>query len=234
MQLNLRDVSRLLKVSEQTVCRWIEHGMIPAHKVCEQYRFNRAELLEWATARNMALSPEIFQEPDSDENHLPTLHEALKSGGVYYGIKGSDKPSILRSMVEKFTVLKEGDREFVLSGLLAREALASTGVGGGIAIPHVRNPIILNVQASMIALGFLETPVDFEAFDGKPVQCLFTLISPTVRIHLHLLSKLAFALRDSQFKKLLLRQAQSEEVLKKIQKIEEASRSSAKEKAKAQ
>src|SRR5438034_985186 len=62
-----------------------------------------------------------------------------------------------------------------------REALQSTGVGDGIAIPHVRNPIVLHVSRPMITLCFLERPIDFGALDGKPVHVLFSLISPTVR-----------------------------------------------------
>ena len=49
MQLTVRDVARLLNVSEKTIYRWIKEASIPAYRVNEQYRFNRAELLEWAT-----------------------------------------------------------------------------------------------------------------------------------------------------------------------------------------
>lgn len=232
MELKVRDVAKLLKVTEDTVYNWIEHGMIPAHKLHDQYRFNRAELLEWATRRNITLAPELFQEANADEANLPTVYDALESGGIYYGIKGSKKSVILQTVVEKLPLLKEKDREFVLNGLLAREALASTGVGEGIAIPHVRNPIVLNVQSSLVSLCFLEKPVDFESLDGKPVQCLFTLISPTIRTHLHLLSNLAFVLRDSQFKKLLLQQAKADELLKRVREIGGISKNAATDKKK--
>jgi mannitol/fructose-specific phosphotransferase system IIA component (Ntr-type) len=88
------------------------------------------------------------------------------------------------------------DREFLYKVLLARESLGSTGIGDGIAIPHVRNPIVLHLSRPIVTLCFLERPVDFGALDGQPVNTLFTLISPTVRAHLHLLSRLAFTLRD--------------------------------------
>ena len=72
-------------------------------------------------------------------------------------------------------------------------------VGEGIAIPHVRNPIVLHLSRPTVTLCFLERPVDFGALDGQLVTTLFTLISPTIRAHLHLLSRLAFALRDPKF-----------------------------------
>ena len=62
------------------------------------------------------------------------------------------------------------DREFLYQVLLAREALGSTGIGDGIAIPHVRNPIVLHLSRPTVTLCFLEQPVDFGALDGQPVS----------------------------------------------------------------
>jgi PTS system nitrogen regulatory IIA component len=93
------------------------------------------------------------------------------------------------------------DPDFLLQVLLAREALGTTAVGDGIAIPHVRNPILLQtMQPAAITLCFLATPVDFGALDGGPVRILFLLTSPTVKVHLHLLSRLAYALHDGPFR----------------------------------
>ena len=114
------------------------------------------------------------------------------------------------------------DREFLLRVLLARENLQSTGIGDGIAIPHVRNPIVLHVARPMIALCFLEKPVDFGALDGKPVSVLFSLISPTVRAHLRMLSRLSFALSDAGFKNAIIGQASREEILSHARRVEAA------------
>ena len=137
----------------------------------------------------------------------------LESGGVFYRLAGTNKPAALRSVVEVLRLPDKVDREFLLQVLLAREALESTAVGDGIAIPHVRNPIVLHVPQPLVTLCFLETPVDFGALDGQPVHTLFTLISPTVKAHLHLLSRLAFALRNPDFKALIVRQAGRDEIL---------------------
>lgn len=219
MQLMVRDVAKLLKVSEKTVYRWITQGSLPAYKINDQYRFNRAELLEWATCHKINVSPEIFQEQDG-ASPMPNLSDALQAGGIFYRMEGSDKPSVLRAVVSHMRLPDEVDREFLLRVLLAREQLASTAIGDGMAIPHVRNPIVLHVAKPMIALCFLEKPIDFGALDGKPVNALFTLISPTVRAHLHLLSRLAFALRDPGFKEAITRQALREQIFAEAQRIE--------------
>jgi PTS system nitrogen regulatory IIA component len=64
--------------------------------------------------------------------------------------------------------------------------------------------------------------VDFGSLDGQPVTALFTLISPTVRAHLHLLSRLGFALRDPAFKKAIVSQASRDEILGALRRVEVA------------
>ncbi len=221
MQLGVRDVSKLLNVSEKTIYRWVNQGILPAYRINEQYRFNRAELLEWATSRRMNVSAALFDEPESNSTPIPSVAEALQVGGIFYRVSGRDTESALRALVEHLRLPEEVDREFLLRVLLAREALQSTGLGDGIAIPHVRNPIVLHVQRPMITLCFLETPVDFRALDGKPVHVLFSLVSPTVRAHLRLLSRLAFALHDPGFKNAVIRQATREEILGEAQRVED-------------
>ena len=222
MQLTVKDVAGLLNVAEKTVYRWIDERKLPGYRLSGQYRFNRAELLEWATANKVNFSPNIFQETEAESGQLPELSDTLQAGGVYYRLSGTDKASALRSVVEILRLPEEVDREFLLQVLLAREALESTAIGEGIAIPHVRNPIVLHVPKPMVTLCFLETPMDFGALDDQPVHALFTLISPTVKAHLHLLSRLAFALRDAEMRSLIARQGNREDILARFRHISDS------------
>jgi nitrogen PTS system EIIA component len=220
MNLTVRDAARILNVSEKSVYRWIKQEIIPVYQINEQYRFNRAELLEWATSRKINVSPEIFAEPEGVDSPPPNLSEALAAGGIYYRMGGTDKASVLQAVVDVMKLPEEVDRKFLYQVLLAREALGSTGIGDGIAIPHVRNPIVLHVVRPMVTLCFLERPVEFGALDGQVVSTLFTLISPTVRAHLHLLSRLGFALRDPEFKAAVTKQAAREQIVESLKKAE--------------
>lgn len=219
MQLTVRDVAELLNVSEKSVYRWITDGNLPAYRVSGQYRFNRAELLEWATARKVNVSPKIFEESEAGAAELPDLAEALQVGGIYYRMGGKNKEEVLRGVVDTMRLPDEVDRNFLLQVLMAREALESTAIGDGIAIPHVRNPIVLHVPKAIVMLSFLEKPVAFGALDGEPVHTLFSLVSPTVRSHLHLLSRIVFALRDPGFKEIILRQGNREEILEGVRRV---------------
>ena len=212
MQLSVKDAASVLNLSEKTIYRWIKQETIPAYRINEQFRFNRAELLEWATSRRIQVSPNIFIEGDESMVSLPSLSDALKAGGVAYRIGGLDQPAVLRAVVDVLNLPEEVDREFLYQVLLARETLGSTGIGNGIAIPHVRNPVVLHVSKPTVTLCFLEHPIDFRAIDGQPVNTLFTLISPSVRAHLHLLSRLGFVLRNQDFQGAVQRRASREEL----------------------
>jgi PTS system nitrogen regulatory IIA component len=64
----------------------------------------------------------------------------------------------------------------------------------------VRNPIVLSMGEPSLTLCFLRQPVDFAAPDGQPLFALFFLVSPTVRVHLQMLSKVAYLLRNQGFR----------------------------------
>lgn len=227
MNLSVKDAARLLSVSEKTIYRWIKQDVVPAYRVHEQYRFNRAELLEWATSRRMGVAAELLDEPESDAAPLPLLSEALEAGGIFYRVEGDNRERVLAEVAQHLRLPEEVDRGHLQQVLLARERIASTGIGEGIAIPHPRNPALLHLTRSTVTLCFLEQPVDFEALDGLPVRFLLTVIAPTLRSHLHLLSQLGFALKNSQFKKILTEEGSREEILAALRQAEtelEASR----------
>lgn len=222
MQLSVRDAANLLNIAEDTIYRWVKEGVLPAYHINEQYRFNRAELLEWATSRQLEISADVFRDKGPARAPLSSLADALEAGDVLYGVEGEDKPSVLRAIIDTLALPPEVDREFLYQVLLAREALGSTGIGDGIAIPHVRNPVILHITRPVVTLCFLKQAIDFQAIDGKPVNILFMLITPTVRAHLHLLSRLGFVLRDRAVKAALTRAAPRGELLAELARAEAA------------
>jgi PTS system nitrogen regulatory IIA component len=220
MELSIRDLTKLLNVAEGTVTRWIKQRGLPAQRVGGQYRVNRAELLEWATANQVRVSLELFDHLEADAEAVPSLAEAMEIGGIQYGLQDTNKDRALRALVQVLPLPDGVDRELLLRLFLAREASASTAIGDGIAIPHVRNPIVLQVARPAVTLAFLSQPVDFGALDGKPVHVLFSIISPTNRSHLQLLSRLSFALHDSELRAAVVRHAPRDEILKEFSRVE--------------
>lgn len=199
MELGTRQVAEYLNISEKKLYQWISQKKIPVIRVGTQYRFNRAKLIEWAITHKIRLSPAIFSEEEPDSTDALRLDETLERGGVFYNVKGTDIPSVLEQVITLMPLPPEVDRVYVLNVLLARESMGSTGLGNGIAIPHVRNPIIMHITQPVVSLCFLQNPIPFNAIDGQPVHTLFTIVSPSSQTHLQLLSRLSYALRNPEF-----------------------------------
>ena len=219
MLIGVKEAATLLGVSEKSIYRWTNQDSIPFYRVQGQYRFRSSELLAWATDRG-AGSPRRTEAEGEEPVPLPSLSEALESGGVHYRVSGGDKASALRSALQVIRLPDGTDAEQLLASFLERESLCSTGLGRGVAVPHSRTPVLRLVRRSVVAVCFLETPVDFDAVDGDPVTTLLIPLATSVRVHLHLISRLAFALRDEELLELLQRQASREEIFEYVKTVE--------------
>jgi PTS system nitrogen regulatory IIA component len=221
MDLTVRDAAKLLHTTENRIYRWISDGILPSYRINDRLRLNRVELLEWATSQNIPVSPEIFREERQAEIPATLLTDAIAAGGVLYDVPGTDRASALRAVCDAVSLPAGVSRDDLYAVLLAREALGSTAIGNGIAIPHPRSPLILSVKQASVTLAFLRQPIDFAALDGKPVDTLFTIISPTVRLHLQVLSHLMAALRDERFAAVLRAKGPAKQILAALRQIEE-------------
>ncbi|NLB56277.1 MAG: PTS transporter subunit EIIA [Lentisphaerae bacterium] len=221
MQLGVSEAAKLLNVSEKTVYRWLNTKLLPAYRINRQYRFERAELIEWVLAHKVNASPALFELSKKQDVPDFGLADALKAGGIRYRIGGIDKESCLKNVVDQMPLLVGAEKDTLVTLLLAREDMGSTSVGDGIAIPHVRNPIVLHIEVPMITLCFLENAIDFGALDGKPVDTLFTLFSPSVRAHVRILSCLSFALQQEEFLKVIKEQGSREEIIDAAERFDE-------------
>lgn len=219
MDLTAREAARLLNVSEDTIYDWIQKGIVPSYRVQERYRINRVELLEWAAARRMKVSPEIFRENGGRPPGL-LLVNALRRGGQLRDLECSDKASALKAVCDRLALPDGVDRQELYNILIAREALCSTGIGNGVGIPHPRGPIVLGISEPNVTLAYLRQPIDYGAIDGKPVDTLFVIVSTTVHVHLLILSHLMFALQDPDFHRLLEEKAALDELLAVLEGIE--------------
>ena len=222
MQLTLPDVAQLFEVSEATVSHWVEDDNLPTALVNSQYRFDRAELLEWATLRKIRFSPRVFHEVNGDHVGEVSLSEALRRGGIAYQVQGSEKRAILRSIIEGLPVPNGFDHDLLLQLFLAREKMGTTAVGDGIAIPHPRTPVLLPVDGAAVRLSFLAKSLDFGAPDGKPVSIVFALVCPTMHEHLQLLARLSLVLREPGFREMLNATPQEDNIHAEIKRVEDS------------
>jgi len=150
------------------------------------------------------------------------LAERVSRGGVYYNIEGDNPVAVLRDIVRIVSLPKTIDRESFLQAVLEREALSSTALGDGVAVPHPRNPVLTDIDQELVAVCFPRRPVSYAALDRRPVFVLFLILSADTRNHLFTLSELSFLCRRADFRDFLSRKPSRQELSDHIAR-EEAS-----------
>ncbi len=149
------------------------------------------------------------------------LVDILSEETIKIPLESEEKRAIIEELVD---VLKKAnkieDRDEVLKAVLDREAIMSTGVGDGVAIPHGKSDGAGDIVA---ALGIARKPVDFEAIDNKPVRLIWLLVGPHGKTgpHLKALSRISRLMHKKEFRERLLRAETAEQVLGEIAKEEE-------------
>jgi nitrogen PTS system EIIA component len=143
------------------------------------------------------------------------LVNLLSEKNICLELKGKNKKSLMVELVD-FMAKSSGtirDKKSLLSILLKREKLGSTGIGGGVAIPHAKSP---KVKAFSIVFARHSTGVDFGALDGEKTYLFFALVSPedNVGSHLKILSEISRLVKDKFVVDLLRRALDTKEVLR--------------------
>lgn len=220
MQLTLRQATSYLNVDEPTLRSWIKKRGLPAHRINEQLYLNAVELWQWATENGITVSRRLLDDARQEVDEVPPLSTLLEAGGIHMDVGGADKGGVLRDVVARLPLPGDLDREFLVTVLEAREAMGSTGIGDGIAIPHARNPILLHVEQPVVGLCLLRHPVDFDAVDGLPVHALFVVISPSIPVHLKILARLGLVLRDADLRRLLKGRAGADDIRHCLKELE--------------
>ena len=199
MKLPVQALASALDLPVSTIERWIRQGRIPIQPSGTEVVFSHAALEKWAATHNLPFSLNGDQATDPRPKTFDSLVSAMQRGQVCHRVAGTNAATALRSAVDRIDFLSVDTRDTLFEKLIERERLASTGIGNGIAIPHPRDPLPQAPEQPVITTCFLENPVDFSAIDDQPVFVFFLLTSPTVKDHLHLLSRLSYCIRDKAF-----------------------------------
>ncbi len=219
MKLSKNDVAEILRLPVSTIERWIRQGSIPYNKSGGECVFYSDKIEAWAKSKRLAIHGK------NDAPARPPAVEDLRvagcmeKGGFFYGLRCADAVSAITQACERLPFGEEARLE-ILEALIAREKLASTGVGKGVAIPHPRTPQERHVTEPMIVTCFLEEPVDFSSVDELPVSVVFLLLSPDLKTHLKALSMLARLLGDDSFVSFLKTAPRGEALLEEVARRE--------------
>jgi PTS system nitrogen regulatory IIA component len=138
-----------------------------------------------------------FHRAESQETKAMPLADILTPDAVFPSLKANNKKLALQELAAHAARITGQDSRKIFEILLQRERLGSTGVGNGVAIPHGK---LANLSRIHGVFARLETPIDFESLDGKPVDLIFLLLAPedAGADHLKALALIARLLRDDK------------------------------------
>ncbi len=218
MSMQAKDIAQMLHLSERTVRRWVQEGKIPAYQFHRQYRFDRLELQDWMLKRAYFRNEkQLLPKPESYPHgavsvreHL--LYRAMSKGGVFDGIEGESKIEVISLATALIARKLNADADIIKEMLVDREAMSSTGILNGVAIPHTRD-FLLPKPVDFVSVIYLRRPIRWGAADKIPVHTLFLVMACENWRHLQLLAKIALLCQQKSFSQLLESRANIQQLL---------------------
>lgn len=146
--------------------------------------------------------------------------DVLDQGSVIADLKARTKQEVLEELAAPVARLAKVELREVVEVLLERERLGSTGIGGGIGIPHGK---LKQLDQQIIGFGLSRKGVDFESLDGEPTRIFFLLMTPenSTGLHLKLLARISRILKNEPFRERLLQAKSAEEIYAIIKEEDE-------------
>jgi len=146
--------------------------------------------------------------------------DILPKEAILADLKSKDKKGVIEELVTPVAPIAKVNHEDLVRVLMERERLGSTGIGGGIGIPHGKLP---GLESLVLSFGLSRKGVDFESMDGHPTYIFFLLITPenSTGLHLKLLARISKILKNEPFKQSLLNAADRDEIFNVIKNEDE-------------
>lgn len=198
--LSLEAVAEYLHLTPEDVAQRVKGNEIPHQKRGKRIVFLKDEIDLWASQRLLRLPSQrltaYHQQSTFDTReilpHQTLLPEMIRPGYINPAMSAKTKSSVLHELVEFATGTGQlNNPQDLLKSLEGREALCSTGMPGGFALPHPRTPDSYLFASSFIVLGRTNQEIHFGAPDGFPTKLFFLICCQDQRLHLHTLARIS-------------------------------------------
>lgn len=160
---------------------------------------------------------------DEFEKDVEVRLEALvPADAILTDLEAASKEAAIRALVSALKPARpEVDVDGVVQTIVKREALASTGLGEGIAIPHGRVPGLSRPAA---AIGLCPKGLEFQSLDGKPARLIFLILTPShdEGAHVHILGKISTLLASDYLRERMMQAARPEDVVEVLRTSDKA------------
>jgi excisionase family DNA binding protein len=197
--LTLAELAQFLKISEKSIVRMAQRSEIPFAKIGSQWRFKKTMIEDWLVSRMHLASPSTLTKLIESGEVTPSLSRLIPPSHIHQNLKPGSKKDILTQLVD--LLVKEGkiaDGTALLNLLWDREAMASTAIAKGIAVPHVRNIKLCPVTEPCIVLGRCKEGMDYDAIDGHKTYLFFLICTNSEIVHLKVMAKIMLLARNTE------------------------------------
>ncbi|MCA9018281.1 MAG: PTS sugar transporter subunit IIA [Planctomycetaceae bacterium] len=151
------------------------------------------------------------------------LTEIVVKEAIIPDMQADSKESAIRQMVGSLKnagKIKPEDEEAILSAIIKREELGSTGIGWGCAVPHTKHP---SVDSILVTIALHKSGLDFQSLDGEDVFIMFLVVSPWDRPgdHLRGLETITRHLKGEDFRSFLRQGSTQDDVWDLLMEVDE-------------
>ena len=213
--LTITDVAKRLQVSEKTISRMLQEGTIPGFKVANQWRFHPRDFERWLSdkrsERDGSARRGIATMLSGELESIP-ISRLTSENLILTDLHGESKEDVLKLMTRPLVDMGIVDQpEKFAAGLFGREQMMTTGVGGGIALPHLRNPEDQSVDRPYLVVGISPRGINWDSIDGKPVNLILLPVTGNEVLHVHTLAAI---------RRMLIEASSPQDVMSVLIKIE--------------
>lgn len=194
--MNAAEAAHYLGVPEATLQRWARQGLLGGGAL-NGTEYDAARLEAWANSRGIRRTPDA---PAAIVPEESLLSAAVGRGAVRVAHDLKNASQAIEQALAALPLLSSPARAELLAAVLARELMAGTGIGRGIALPHSRKPPGELIREPTVSVLYVEPHLDWAALDGESVHTVFLVLAPKASVHLELLSRIAYSLRTPGFR----------------------------------
>ncbi|MBQ9693710.1 MAG: PTS sugar transporter subunit IIA [Kiritimatiellae bacterium] len=205
-QLSFKEAYQRVRIPEQTLRDAVKYGEVPHRKQGTDVIFKASELDAWASARLLALSPKTLLPEHTASTRMDVknlkddiiLPQLLKTDYIDLDFRAKTRKSVIRDLVDaadaKGLLCDPAD---LLNQLEEREAVSSTALPGGIALPHPHHPDPYLIMEPFMLIARARKPVWFGAEDDAPTDLFVLLCCGENMSHLHVLARVCMMVRET-------------------------------------
>jgi PTS system nitrogen regulatory IIA component len=147
------------------------------------------------------------------------ITEVLNKEAILVDLKANDKKGVLEELSKPVSRIAGINQQELVRVLMEREQLGSTGIGGGIGIPHGK---LKNLDNLVLGFGLSRKGIDFDSMDRRPTHIFFLLVTPenSTGLHLKVLARISRLLKNEDFKEKLFQISDAEEFFNEIEQVD--------------